>query len=136
MTPRAVFDTNVLISALLFRGSVSEKAFAFSLSGAATSVTSPAILAELEDVLKRKFRLTKGAAQEIAKFVREVSECVEPAIVIDAVVKDPADNLILECALWGQANFLVTGDRAHLLPLDPFRGIRIVSPRRFLETFA
>jgi uncharacterized protein len=135
VTPRAVFDTNVLISALLFRGSVSEKAFALSLSGAAGSVTSPAILAELEDVLKRKFRLSKGAAQEIAEFVRDVSECVEPAIVIDAVVKDPADNLILECALWGDANFLVTGDKAHLLPLDPFRGIRIVSPRQFLETF-
>jgi len=135
VTPRAVFDTNVLISALLFRGSVSEKAFALSLSGAAASVTSPAILAELEDVLKRKFRLSKGAAQEIAQFVRDVSECVEPAIVIDAVVKDPADNLILECALWGDANFLVTGDKAHLLPLDPFRGIRIVSPRQFLKTF-
>ena len=135
MTPRAVFDTNVLISALLFRGSISEKAFALSLSGAATSVTSPAILAELEDVLKRKFRLSKGAAREIAKFVRDVSECVEPAIVIDVVVKDPADNLILECALWGDASFLVTGDKAHLLPLDPFRGIRIVSPRQFLETF-
>ena len=135
MTPRAVFDTNVLISALLFRGSVSEKAFALSLSGAAASVTSPAILAELEDVLKRKFRLSKGAAREIAKFVRDVSECVEPAIVIDVVVKDPADNLILECALWGDASFLVTGDKAHLLPLDPFRGIRIVSPRQFLETF-
>jgi uncharacterized protein len=111
------------------------KAFALSLSGAAASVTSPAILADLEDVLKRKFRLSKGAAQEIAQFVRDVSECVEPAIVIDAVVKDPADNLILECALWGDANFLVTGDKAHLLPLDPFRGIRIVSRRQFLETF-
>jgi len=60
---------------------------------------------------------------------------VEPAIVIDAVVKNPADNLILECAIWGDANFLVTGDKAHLLPLDPFRGIRIVRPRQFLETF-
>lgn len=136
MTPRAVFDTNVLISALLFPGSVSERAFAFSLSGAAVAVTSTAILAELEGVLKRKFRRAAAEAREIATFVREVSECVEPAIVIDAVAKDPADNVILECAVWGRADFLVTGDKAHLLPLDPYRGIRIVSPREFLATFS
>ena len=132
MTPRAVFDRNVLISALLFPGSVSEKAFALTLSGAAVSVTSPAILAELDGVLRRKFRLAAADARTIASFVREVSECVEPAIVIDVVKKNPADNVILECAVWGRAEYLVTGDKAHLLPLDPFRGVRIVSPRDFV----
>lgn len=135
MTPRAVFDTNVLISAFLFPGGVSEKAFALALSGAVASVTSPAILAELEGVLVRKFRIGAAEARRITSFAREVSECVEPAIVIDAVAKDPADNVILECAVWGRADFLVTGDKAHPLPLDPFRGIRILSPRQFLSTF-
>jgi predicted nucleic acid-binding protein len=82
VTPRAVFDTNVLISALLLSGSVSEKAFALTLAGAAVNVTSPAILAELDGVLRRKCRLAAADTRTITSLVREVSECVEPAMVI------------------------------------------------------
>lgn len=53
---RAVFDSNVLISAFRFPGSISEKAFTLCLSGAVTLVTSPAILEEVEEVLRRKFK--------------------------------------------------------------------------------
>ena len=132
MSTRVVLDTNVLISAFLFPGRVSDKAFKLCLSGFAELVTSPAILEELRGVLRRKFRFTAADADAVVAIVRGAAEVVEPAIVIDAVKADPADNAILECAVWGHADILVTGDRAHLLPLDPFRGIRIVTPRAFV----
>ena len=46
---------------------------------------------------------------------------------------DPKDNKFLELAVCGSDGFLVTGDRKHLLSLDPYEGIRILTPRQFLE---
>ncbi len=51
-----------------------------------------------------------------------------------SVVKDnEADNRILECAVAARADYLVTGDKEHLLPIETFRGVRIVSPAGFLD---
>lgn len=130
--PRAVFDSNVLISAFRFPGSISEKAFTLCLSGAATLITSPTILDEVEEVLRRKFGLDAKSAAAVSTLVRDASEVVEPQVTIDAVKADPDDNAILECAVWGEADYVVTGDKAHLWPLDPFRGIRILGPRAFI----
>jgi predicted nucleic acid-binding protein len=44
--------------------------------------------------------------------------------------------MVLECALAGEADYLVTGDKKHLLPLRQFRGIRIISPAEFLKRLA
>ncbi len=129
---RAVFDTNVLISAFRFPGSISEKAFTLCLSGAATLITSPTILDEVEEVLRRKFALDAKSAAAVSAFVRNASEVVEPQVTIVAVRADPDDNAILECAVWGDADYVVTGDKAHLWPLDPFRGIRILGPSAFI----
>lgn len=135
-SPRVVFDTNVLISAFRFPGSVSEKAFTLCLSGVAVLVTSGPILDEFEGVLERKFKLPPREVQAIRAFVEQVAEYVEPTIVLDVVEADPDDNAILECAVWGRADYLVTGDKAHLWPLDPFRGIRILGPRQFVSLFS
>ena len=132
LLPRAVFDSNVLISAFWFSGSISEKAFTLCLSGAATLITSPTILEEVEEVLRRKFGLGAKSAAAVSAFVRSASEVVEPQVTIDAVKADPDDNAILECAVWGEAHYVVTGDKAHLWPLDPFRGIRILGPSAFI----
>ncbi len=129
---RAVFDSNALISAFRFPGSISEKAFTLCLSGAVTLVASPAILEEVEEVLRRKFKLDAKEAGAVAAFIRDASECVQPQVSIDAVKADPDDNAILECAVWGEADYIVTGDKTHLWPLDPFRGIRILGPRAFI----
>ena len=132
--PRTVFDSNVLISAFRFPGSISEKAFTLCLSGAATLITSPTILEEVEEVLRRKFGLDAKSAAAVSTFVRTASELVEPQVTIDAVKADPDDNAILECAVWGEADYIVTGDKTHLWPLDPFRGIRILGPRAFIAS--
>ena len=75
-------------------------------------------------------------ARDAKAFVRSVAEVVHPTIVLDEVENDPDDNRMLECAVWAEADLIVTGDKAHLQPLKIFRGIPIVSPRQFVEGFS
>jgi predicted nucleic acid-binding protein len=58
---------------------------------------------------------------------------VNPSFVLDAVPDDPDDNRVLECAVEGKADFIVSGDR-HLLRLGSYEAIEIVTVRQFLET--
>ena len=130
---RAVLDTNVLVAAFQFPGGMCDKAFSLCLSGVAQLVTSNSILDEFEGVLREKFGVSEKNARDATAFVRSAAEVVHPPIVLDEVDDDPDDNRILECAVWAEADLIVTGDKAHLQPLKIFRGISIVSPRQFVE---
>ena len=130
---RAVLDTNVLIGAFRFPGGMTEKALELCLSGFVGLVTSEVLLAEFEGVLAAKFGAAAREARAAAAFVRGVAEVVRPGIVLDVVKNDPDDNAVLECAVWAEVDLIVTGDKAHLLPLKAFRGISILTPRQFVE---
>jgi predicted nucleic acid-binding protein len=58
---------------------------------------------------------------------------VFPNVRLRGVTPDPDDEMFLECAVAGEAHFLVTGDKRHLQSLVEVRGVRIVSPAVFLE---
>ena len=62
------------------------------------------------------------------------STVVHPTSHVDVIKKDPTDNLFLDCALEGRADFVVSGDN-HLLEVRSFRGMPIVSPARLLQEF-
>jgi len=130
---RYVFDTNVIISALLFNTSVPGQAFTRSLDGG-TILISQSLVEELNDVLGRdKFnRYVTWEERErfLESLIRE-SELVEITETVEAC-RDPKDDRILELAVNGGASFVVTGDD-DLLVLHPFRGIRIVTPAKLLE---
>jgi putative PIN family toxin of toxin-antitoxin system len=130
---RFVFDTNVLISALLLRGSVSRRAFDCALANGRL-LLSFELLAEVNEVLGRKrFRRyveEADARRFLAALARE-AEWVEVATTISAC-RDPKDDKILALAVDGRASCVVTGDE-DLLSLDPFRGIRIGRPDQFLS---
>lgn len=127
-----VCDTNVLISALLFPGGAPDKLFQRILAGRLRHATSPDILTELTRVLERKFSHLADQVPAVLQLVRDVSQLVYPALRLQVIINDPTDNRILECALAAHAQFVVTGDRKHLLPLKAYEGIQIVSPREFL----
>ena len=95
---------------------------------------SSATLAELYDVLHRKqFRRyidEEDARSFVAALARE-SEWIDVNVQIKAC-RDPKDNKFLEVAVSGQATQLITGD-TDLFVLDPFQGIRILSPQEFLD---
>jgi uncharacterized protein len=129
---RVVLDTNVLISAILFRGKPGELLDA-ALRGNIHICISESIIEELTGVLKRrKFIFDSDIVHGLIAEVIAISERIEPVQSILAISEDPEDNRILECAVAGRADFIITGDR-HLLHLQEFGDIKIVNPDQFLE---
>ena len=129
---RVVADTNVLISALLF-GGVSDQVFLAGLRGEIQLITSDPLLKELERILKNKFKLDVQLVRGVIEEVRNVAEVVEVSSHINVISHPEEDNRVLECAVDGKANFIVTGDTKHILPLKEFRGIKILSPSEFIK---
>ncbi len=129
---RVVADTNVLISALLF-GGVSDQVFLAGLRGEIQLVTSDPLLKELERILKNKFKLDVQWVRGVIEEVRNVAEVVEVSSHINVISHPEDDNRVLECAVDGKADFIVTGDTKHILPLKEFRGIKILTPSEFIK---
>ncbi len=129
---RGVFDNNVLVSAALL-GGVPRKAFDKLLDNCTVLVSVPVLL-ELADVLNReKFDkyVTHDERMRFMVSFLKVAEMIEISETI-VVCRDPKDDKLLELAVSGNADFLVTGDK-DLLVLNPFRGVEIITPREFLE---
>ena len=129
---RGVFDNNVFVSAALLAG-VPRKAFDKLLDNGTVLVSVPVLL-ELADVLNReKFDkyITHDERMRFMVNFLKVAEMVEISETIIAC-RDPKDNKLLELAVSGNADFLVTGDK-DLLVLNPFGGVEIIMPREFLD---
>ena len=129
---RVVFDTNVLISALLLSRSKPRQAVdAAFLAGKV--LLSEATLLELHEVLSRpkfdKYISSQGRSEFLTALVRDAELVTVTASITDC--RDPKDNLYLELAVSGSATHLVSGD-SDLLVMNPFRGIEVLSPQKFL----
>ena len=129
--PRYVFDTNVLISALLFTNSTPDRAFAYALDHGKILVSQP-LLRELQEVLSRpKFeRYVNQAEREQFLTLLTLEATLVTVTVQLQAVRDPKDNLVLELAVSGHANVIISGD-ADLLTLSAYDGIPIQTPARF-----
>jgi putative PIN family toxin of toxin-antitoxin system len=129
---RVVFDTNVVISALLLPLSVPRQA----LDRAAREgrlLISAATTAELDEVIRRPGFDKYLSEEDRIEFLTTLVHEAELVSVVEAVAdcRDPRDNKFLELAVSGRATHIVTGD-SDLLALHPFRGISVVSPSAFL----
>jgi putative PIN family toxin of toxin-antitoxin system len=131
-----VLDTNVIISAVLSpAGTVAEIINQWEQEAFAVA-TSAALIEELRRALTyervRKFiKLTAEELERLLRFYARTAVVVESEITLAVVQEDPDDNRVLECALASQASYIVTGD-GHLLELEEFDGITILSPAGFL----
>lgn len=124
MAPRAVFDTNVLVSAYAF-GGVPAALMRAAIVGDVELVTSPALLAELARVLADKLDFDAPRVDDVIRQVARVAAVVRPHARLTVIADEP-DNRVLECAVEGRADMIVSGDR-HLLDLGEFEGVRIVT---------
>ena len=129
---RVVADTNVFISALMF-GGLPGRFLDLALHRRFTLVTSKALLDELDEKLRGKFGVSESDALAICAKLEGNADLVDPQFELNAVPDDPDDNRVLECAVAGKAEFVVSGDR-HLLRIGSYEGIAIVTVRQFLET--
>ena len=127
-----VFDTNVFISAFLFRGKP-RYALDLAIEGKIKLFISGDILLEISNVLeKQKFALSKYKAKLILTEIESLCALVYPDKKIINVCRDRDDHIILECALKGNVKYIVTGDE-YLLSLKTFQTIKIVNPSVFLD---
>lgn len=129
---RAVFDTNVYLSAILF-GGVCAELRDLARKGKIEVFVCEAILAEVAGVLRKKFGWNHYQISLALAEIRNFTTVIFPLQRVEIIKEDPADNRVLECALEAGVDYLVSGDRKHLLPLKEFQGVRILSPREFLE---
>lgn len=128
---RVVPDTNVPISAIIF-GGPPEQIILLARQQRLRLIISCATLDELRRVLRQKFHFADAAVFKAELLLREISDVIEPLETITTIKDDPSDNRVLEAAVEGVANVIVSGDR-HLLRLKTYRDIPIRSVREFLE---
>jgi hypothetical protein len=133
MTPelRVVFDTSVIVSAVLLPRSVPRQAFDRAREGGKLLV-SDTTFEELHEVRERfdKYVSQEQRQEFLAALIDEAELVPVTEVVTDC--RDPKDNKFLELAVSGKAKLIVTGDR-DLLVLHPFREIAILSPHDFLR---
>ncbi|MGH7429191.1 MAG: putative toxin-antitoxin system toxin component, PIN family [Candidatus Methylomirabilaceae bacterium] len=127
---RALFDTNIYVSAFAIPGGRAQAALLKAVKGEVRLVISKPIIHELLDVLARKFGRDAEELSRVAVFLAELAEVVQPRRKIE-MLSDDTDNRILECAIAGRADVIVTGDRA-MLELGEYQGVRIMTLREFL----
>ena len=127
---RIVLDTNVLISGIVFGGKPGE-ILEMVRNKRFLGITSPVLLAELGDVLSKKILYPKSKVLQVEKKIKKTLRVVRPIKSINAVADDD-DNRVLEAAIEGKCDYVVTGDK-DLLDLKNYRGIRILTPAEFLE---
>lgn len=128
---RVVADTNIFISALMF-GGLPGRFIDLALRRRFTLVTSNVLLDELDEKLRGKFAVSERDALAIRAKLEDTTSVVEPDFELYAVPDDPDDNRVLECAVEGKADYIVSGDR-HLLRIGTYEGIAIVTVRQFIE---
>jgi putative PIN family toxin of toxin-antitoxin system len=129
---KAVFDTNIFISALVIPGSRAATVLESVIEGRVRLHISKAIIHEVLDVLARKFGRDAEELSRAAVFLSELGEMVSPRTTV-RVLKDDPDNRILECAMAGRADVIVTGDQP-MLSLGEHEGVSVISLRAFLQS--
>ena len=137
---RAVFDTNVFISALFNPKRPPAQLLELALQGKIKLIISPHLLGEIERVLTyprvqkllKKRKTTPREIEEAIFKTLKISVWAPGNLTVEAIPDDPADDLVLACALEGHADVIVSGDH-HLLDLKSYQGIDIVSPAEFLK---
>jgi len=136
MTMRVVLDTNVLLSGLLWHGAphaLIERA----REGTLFLVSSPALLAELAEVIARpQFEAilvrSNTSREQSLEELRALAEVIEPAPLATPVCRDPDYDAVLALAIAAQVDLIVSGDR-DLLDLQHFQNIAIVMPAEALR---
>jgi uncharacterized protein len=127
---RTVIDTNIVISSLW--GGNAKSIIDLWAAGKITAVLSPDVLGEYTDVLAG-FNVSQEQMESFLEVFMDskYTVFVNPAHKIDAVKKDRKDNMFIECAIAGKADYIISGDK-HLLEIKEYGGIKIVKAAELL----
>ena len=131
---RYVFDTNVIVSALLFENGKPAQVLQYALANGEV-LLSLDLLEELNEVLGRERFKRYVTSEDREEFLAAL---VERAVLVEITenvqeCRDPKDDKVLELALNGEARYIISGDR-DLLVLHPFRNVLVITADEFLKT--
>lgn len=133
---KVVLDANVYVSALLSKRGVPKQIVDLWREEAFELLISEEILDEVARVLRypklaELHKLSEKEQEEFLTMLRDEAKLIKPKHHLILSI-DETDNRYLECAVDGGAEFLVTGDKQHLLPIGEYQGVNIISPATFL----
>lgn len=131
MPERVVFDTNIMISGLLWRGKPYQCLW-LARTGIVQALYCPEMMAELSEKLRGKFGFSENRIHAVVSDVRRFADRVEISGTLKVVTADPDDDKFIECAVAGKARVIVSGDH-HLLDLAEYEGIPIMSAAEFVD---
>ena len=132
MAVKAVYDTNVWISGLLWRGKPYQ-CLLFARSGVVQVAYCQEILKELREKLSTKFSFSDARIHQVISDIERFGQVVTIEHKLKAVKSDPDDDKFIECALVTGAYSIVSGDR-HLLDVGNYQGVKIQTPTQFVES--
>jgi putative PIN family toxin of toxin-antitoxin system len=129
-----VFDTNVLIAAIVTEG-ICSKLLHRARIGEFSLISCPFIMKELGRILSKKFRLShEESALAMGPISEAINQVIEHNLKITEICRDADDDSIIACAVAAKAEYLVTGD-SDLLEIKSYRGVKILTPRDFETLF-
>ena len=134
---KIVLDTNVWLSGIIWDGEAS-KIIEKAEKGDIQIIISEDILSEIVNVLNRESKFQKRISnlklsiEDLLRTILSISTLIETKIKLDVIKADPKDNIILEAAMDGKVEYIISYDN-HLLNMIEFRGIKIISPGEFLQ---
>ena len=134
MQPVVVYDTNVLISGMIW-GGMPYRSIELAQKNKVKGLICDEILDEFENKLMIKLGISSTRTSVVKTRLLGFLQMVEIPNLLKGVTTDPDDDMIIECAVVGGATHIVTGDQKHLLPLGNYQGILIVKPADFLAEF-
>ena len=127
---RIVLDSNLLISSYVFGGKP-KSVLQLIITDKVQGVTSQSLISEFLDVLRKKFKVSNTDIQRVQNEIQELFEIVYPKETLH-VVRDEDDNRVLEAAIEGNCDCIITGDK-DLLDLGKFKNIKILTADQFLS---
>ena len=128
---KAVLDTNIIVSAIVFGGKprqVLSLVFCLQVQG----FISRFIITEVLEVLRKKFSFSTAKLKQVETLLLKNFILVEPKRSLSLIRACPPDNQVLECAWEAKVDYLVSGDKKHLLPLKKVKNFRILTAGEFL----
>ena len=134
MRPIVVYDTNILFSGIGWRGTP-YRCLELAQKNRVDGLTCPEILDELAEKLTTKLNFSLSQIADAITDLLGFLRVVEISNMLNVVEPDSDDDKVIECAVVGEADYVITGDWRHLLPIGSYRGILIVTATDFLAKF-
>jgi putative PIN family toxin of toxin-antitoxin system len=128
---RVVIDTNILVSALLQPEGLPAAVLVLALSSEVQLCMSDAVFAEYDEVIRRPhFKRSPDVTEGTLQSIRKLGHWVKPGVRVEEC-SDPGDNVFLECAQTGEADYVVTGNKRHFP--DRWKKTKVIGARELFE---